>query len=107
VAEIHLRGERPARFFGELTQALHGHLEEWTGHSLKGMTRSELSDFLREQGLEARLARRIVSALESYDVARFAASTRDPEEMHKALRGTRALLKDIEATRPRAVKEAA
>jgi hypothetical protein len=100
VAEIHLRGNRPARFFGELARVLYEHLEERVGRPVQSMTRDELREFLTRQGFPTATIDAVVQELENCDFARFAPSAAGPGEMRAALRRTGELLRVIERVRP-------
>jgi hypothetical protein len=99
VAEIHIRGNRPAKFFGELAHVLYDHLEERVGQPVQSMTRPEMREFLHKKGFAASTIRKIDESLEAFDFARFAPSAAGPEEMREALRRTKELLRVIERTR--------
>jgi len=96
VAEIHSRGNRPAKFFGELSRVLYDYIEERVGQPVQSMTRDELEKFLEEKGFDATTIRQISADLEAFDFARFAPSAAEKEEMKKALRQVKELLKRIE-----------
>ncbi len=98
VAEIHLRGNRPAKFFGELSHILYEHLEEQLGNPVQSMTRDELAAYLRERGFASNTVRRITTDLDLFDMARFAPSATANEEMRAALRRVKSLLREIEQT---------
>lgn len=99
VAEIHLRGNRPAKFFGELARVIQDHLDERVGQPVASMTRDQLRQFLAEQGFAETTIARIDEELEHCDFARFAPSASGPGEMRAAMRRTKDLLRDIEKTR--------
>ena len=105
VAEIHLRGNRPAKFFGELAHILYDYLEEQVGRPVQSMTRDELAAYLRERGFAQNTVKRITSDLEVFDMARFAPSARTSEDMKGALRRVKGLLREIERTGVREVVE--
>ncbi len=96
VAEIHLRGNRPAKFFGELSRVLCEHIEERVGRSIQSMTRPELLSLLTDKGFTESTIKQIEHDLEAFDQARFAPSASGMEEMREALRKTRNLLRQIE-----------
>ncbi len=96
VAEIHLRGQRPAKFFASLSHAVYAHLEEWLDHGLQSMTQKEMSSFLAERGIDAGTIRRIEEDLDAFDRARFAPSTTDAKEMRAAVERTRELLARVD-----------
>jgi hypothetical protein len=99
VAEIHIRGNRPAKFFGELARALYDHIEERIGQPVMSMTRDELRALLAEKGFDTTTIRQIDSSLESFDFARFAPTAAGPGEMRSQLRKLKDLLHRIEKTR--------
>jgi hypothetical protein len=99
VAEIHLRGNRPAKFFGELARVIQEHIDERVGKPVSSMTRDQLRAFLAEQGFAETTIGRIDEELEHCDFARFAPSASGPGEMRAAMRRTRDLLREIEKTR--------
>ena len=96
VAEIHLRGQRPAQFFGELTRVIHEHIEERVGRPVHSLTHAELKRYLRERGVPKKTVEALDQELESFDVARFSPTAAGPGEMREALRRTRELLREIE-----------
>ena len=98
VAEIHLRGNRPSKFFGELAHVLYETLEEQLRRPVQSLTREELSDYLRERGFAASTIIRITTDLDVFDMARFAPSATASEDMKTALRRLKALLREIEQT---------
>jgi hypothetical protein len=99
VAEIHVKGNRPARFFAELQRALYEHLEERIGQPIQSMTRDELRDFLHRRGFDNPLINAIDLELEQCDFARFAPSMANAHEMRAAQRKVKDLLARIEKTR--------
>jgi hypothetical protein len=99
VAEIHLRGNRPAKFFGELARVLYDHIEERLGQPVQSMTRDELRRFLAEKGFEPVTVGLIDHSLEGFDFARFAPTAAGPGEMRAQLRQLKDLLRRIEKTR--------
>jgi hypothetical protein len=99
VAEIHLRGNRPAKFFGELARVLYDHIEERLGQPVQSMTRDELRRFLTEKGFERTTVGLIDHSLEAFDFARFAPTAAGPGEMRAQLRQLKDLLRQIERTR--------
>lgn len=99
VAEIHLRGNRPAKFFGELARVLYDHIEERIGKPVQSLTRDELRRFLAEKGFDHATVQQIDHSLESFDFARFAPTAAGPGEMRAHLRQLRDLLQRIERTR--------
>jgi BatD DUF11 like domain len=99
VAEIHLRGNRPAKFFGELARVLYDHIEERLGQPVQSMTRDELRVFLSDKGFDQATVRLIDQSLEAFDFARFAPTAAGPGEMRAHLRTLKDLLQRIEKTR--------
>jgi BatD DUF11 like domain len=99
VAEIHLRGNRPAKFFGELARVLYDHIEERLGQPVQSMTRDELRVFLSDKGFDQSTVRLIDQSLEAFDFARFAPTAAGPGEMRAHLRTLKDLLQRIEKTR--------
>jgi hypothetical protein len=99
VAEIHLRGNRPPKFFGELVRILYDYIEERCGRPVQSMTRDELAEYLRGRGFAANTVKRITADLDVFDMARFAPSATAVEEMRAALRRVKALLREIERAR--------
>jgi hypothetical protein len=99
VAEIHIRGNRPSRFFGELAHVIHEHLEERVGQPVRQMTRAELREFLSGRGFAEPTIKRIDDEIQNCDFARFAPAASGPGEMKAALRRTKELLREIEKTR--------
>jgi hypothetical protein len=98
VAEIHIKGNRPAKFFAELQRALYEHLEERIGQPIQSMTRDELREFLRKKGFDNPLINAIDLELEQCDFARFAPSMANATEMRAAQRKVKELLVRIERT---------
>ncbi len=108
VAELHIRGGRAGKFFGEVARVLNEHIEERVGEPVAAMTREQLRQFLPQRGFPEETVDALVRELENCDFARFAPSASGPGEMRAALRRVRALLTAIERVRPPAVdKEAA
>jgi len=99
VAEIHLRGNRPAKFFGELARVLYDHIEERLGQPVQSMTRDALRAFLAHKGFEPDTIEEIDHCLEAFDFARFAPTAAGPGEMRAQLRQLKELLRQIEKTR--------
>ncbi len=107
LAELHIRGGRPAKFFGEVARVLTEHIEERVGEPVSAMTRERLRDYLADRGFPEETVDALVRELESCDFARFAPSASGPGEMRAALRRVRALLGAIERVRPRSATEVA
>jgi hypothetical protein len=105
VAEIHLRGQRPAKFFAALSHAMYGHLEEWLDHSLQSMTQQEMRSFLAGRGFDTATIRRIEEDLDACDHARFAPSAIDEKQMRAAVERTKALLERVEKIELRLASE--
>jgi hypothetical protein len=99
VAEIHVRGNRPAKFFGELSRVLYDHIEERVGQPVQSMTRGDLRTFLAGKGFDEATIQQIDHSLETFDFARFAPSQAGPGEMRAQLRQLRELLRRVERTR--------
>ena len=99
VAEIHVRGNRPAKFFGELSRVLYDHIEERVGQPVQSMTRDDLRTFLKDKGFDDTTVQQIDHSLETFDFARFAPSQAGPGEMRAQLRQLRELLRKVERTR--------
>jgi hypothetical protein len=106
-AELHIRGGRAGKFFGEVARVLVEHLEERVGEPVSAMTREQLRDYLSERGFPEETVEALVRELENCDFARFAPSASGPGEMRAALRRVRALLSAIERVRPAPRAEAA
>lgn len=100
VADIHLRGNRPAKLFAELSAAIYEHLEDRLGGSVQSMTREQMRQHLVNKGFPQTTVERIERELETFDFARFAPSASGPGEMRAAIRRTRELLAEIERVRP-------
>ena len=81
-AEVHIRGNRPAKFFGEIAHMLTEHVEERVNEPISALTRDQLRE------------------LESCDMARFAPTAAGTGEMRAALRRAQELLRAIEKVRP-------
>lgn len=99
VAEIHLRGNRPAQFFGELATALYSHLNEIAREPVQSLTREQLGEVLAARGFPTVVVERLQRELEAFDFARFAPSAAGPGEMRAAMRRVRELLRQIEKVR--------
>ncbi len=91
IAEIHLRGERSAKFYGELSMAIHSYLEQWIGRQTRSMTREQMTEFLEIYDVDRNTVRRLLNVLDSFDQERFAPS--DPNE--KAMKEARATAKSL------------
>lgn len=98
LAEIHVKGNRPPRFFAELQRALYEHMSERIGQPIQSMTRDELREFLRKKGFEGSLVNAIDLELEQCDFARFAPTMAGQVEMRAELRKVKDLLRRIEKT---------
>jgi len=107
VAELHIRGGRTAKFFGEVARVLVEMLEERVGEPVSAMTRERLREYLTMRGFPEETVDALARELENCDFARFAPSASGPGEMRAALRRVRALLGAIERVRPTARAEAA
>jgi hypothetical protein len=105
VAELHIRGGRAGKFFGEIARVLNEHIEERVGEPVAAMTRDQLREFLARKGFPEETVDALSRELENCDFARFAPSASGPGEMRAALRRVRALLTAIERVRPRDVDE--
>ncbi|MBT8495988.1 MAG: BatD family protein [Deltaproteobacteria bacterium] len=98
LAEIHLRGNRPNKFFGELSRVIYEHLEERLDRPLQAMTRDELSEVLKESGFARTTVERITRELDECDAARFSPVGASREEMRSALDKVKDILREIEKT---------
>jgi hypothetical protein len=107
VAELHIRGNRAGKFFGELARVLQEHIEERVGEPVAALTREKLRELLQTRGFPDDTVDALVHELENCDFARFAPSASGPGEMRSALRRVRALLGAIERVRPSRAVEAA
>ncbi|RMH40311.1 MAG: protein BatD [Deltaproteobacteria bacterium] len=96
VAELHLRGARPAAFYGELTRALYEHIEDRLGEPVQSMTLDQLREHLLRRGFPEPTVQRIEKELRDFDFARFTPALAGPGEMRAALRRVKDLLRDIE-----------
>jgi hypothetical protein len=99
IAEIHIRGNRPAKFFGELAHILNDYVEERVNEPVQSLTHSELGEYLKKRGFAANTITRLLKDLDAFDMARFAPSATSPEDMRAALRRVKALLREIERAR--------
>lgn len=99
VAELHIRGGRAGKFFGEIARVLNEHIEEKVGEPVSAMTRDQLREFLVRHNFPADTIEALVRELENCDFARFAPSASGPGEMRAAMRRARALLQAIEKVR--------
>jgi BatD DUF11 like domain len=100
LAEVHIRGNRPAKFFGEIAHMLNEHVEERVGEPIAALTRDQLRQLLSERGFPAEVINQLVTELEACDMARFAPTAAGPGEMRAALRRAQDLLRAIEKVRP-------
>lgn len=107
MAELHIRGNRAGKFFGEVSRVLQEHIEERVGEPVAALTRDQLRDLLLRRGFPEETVDALVRELENCDFARFAPSASGPGEMRAALRRVRALLGAIERVRPATLTEAA
>lgn len=107
LAELHIKGSRAGKFFGEIARVLIEHVEERVGEPVAAMTRDQLRSFLPQRGFPEETVDALVRELENCDFARFAPSASGPGEMRAALRRVRALLHAIERVRPVADAEEA
>src|SRR5262249_22741514 len=107
LAEVHIRGGRAGKFFGEVSRVLQEHIEERVGEPVAALTRDQLRDLLTRPGSPEETVDALVRELENSDFARFAPSASGPGEMRAALRRVRALLGAIERVRPMQETEAA
>ena len=96
LCELHIKGERPVKFFAELSRALTDHLEDRLGIPVAGMTRDELRRVLSDRGMPEETLAQLARELENCDFARFAPSASGPGEMRAALRRGKTLLGEIE-----------
>ena len=103
-AEVHVRGNRPAKFFGEITRVLTEHIEERVGEPVASLTRDQLRSLLGDRGFPDATVDGLVKELESCDFARFAPSASGLAEMRSALRRARLLLGQIERVPPAGVR---
>jgi hypothetical protein len=103
-AELHIRGGRPAKFFGEVARVLVEMLEERVGEPVSAMTREQLREYLAARGFPEETVDALARELENCDFARFAPSASGPGEMRAAMRRVRALLTAIERVRPVGMK---
>ncbi|HKA86651.1 MAG TPA: BatD family protein [Haliangiales bacterium] len=99
-AEVHIRWNRPAPFFGEIARVLTEHIEERVGEPVAALTRDQLRDLLSARGFPEPTVKGLVTELETCDFARFAPAASGPGEMRSALRRTKSLLGAIEQGRP-------
>jgi hypothetical protein len=99
-AEVHIRWNRPAPFFGEITRVLTEHIEERVGEPVAALTRDQLRDLLQSRGFPEPTVTGLVAELETCDFARFAPSASGPGEMRSTMRRAKNLLGAIEQGRP-------
>jgi hypothetical protein len=105
MAEVHIRGNRPRKFFDEMARMLSEHIEERIGQPVAALTRDQLGRLLDERGFPPELVQELIGELERCDFARFAPSAAGPGEMKSALRRAQDLLRAIEKVRPLAEDE--
>lgn len=98
LADIHLRGNRPSKFFAELARVLYEHVEERVGQPVQSLTRDELAQLMASKGFDEGTIERIDEELQNCDFARFTPAASGPAEMKEALGRTQQLLKEIERT---------
>lgn len=99
-AEVHIRGNRPAKFFGEIAHMLTEHIEERVGEPISALTRDQLRALLSERGFPTEIIDQLVRELEACDMARFAPTAAGTGEMRAALRRAQELLRAVEKVRP-------
>jgi len=99
-AEVHIRGNRPAKVFGEISHMLTEHVEERVGEPITALTRDQLRELLTARGFPAEIIDSLVQELEACDMARFAPTAAGTGEMRAALRRAQELLRAIEKVRP-------
>jgi hypothetical protein len=105
MAEVHIRGNRPRKFFDEMARMMYEHIEERIGQPVAALTRDQLRVLLVERGFPADLVNDLIGELEKCDFARFAPSAAGPGEMKSALRRAQELLRAIEKVRPAVAEE--
>jgi hypothetical protein len=100
VADLHVRGQRPAAFYGELTRILYEHIEDRVRQPIASMTLDQLRPYLLDKGFPEPTVQRIDKELEEFDFARFTPALAGPGEMKAAQRRVKELLREIERVRP-------
>ena len=97
----HHRASSPERFFGDLSRALLGYLEDRTEVPFGGCTTNEIRRELESRGYAEGLVERVLRELEAMDFARFSSGGSSQGEMDACLGRVEELLKDLERVEPR------
>lgn len=91
-AETHRRGQLSGKYYGELSMAVHAHLDVWLGRPTRTMTREALRELLIASGMDGATARELEANLDDFDRERFAPSSIDEAAMDRARASVDALL---------------
>lgn len=90
------REARAEEFFAEIARVLREYLTYRLAREVTGLTIEQVSDLMREGGVEPALVGRTVQEIENCDFARFTPAGTRREEMEKSLERTRELLVELE-----------
>lgn len=99
-AEHYLADARFREFFGELAAVLERALQERLDTPVRPLTREQWLAALEERGVHRDVIGRVREQLEECDLARFASSRGNADEMREALQRVRELLRELEHARP-------
>ena len=95
-AEGKMRQKQNREFWGAVTHALNGYIEDRLGLPAQGMTHDTLRAHLVQGGASDELASGIITELENCDFARFAPASSRDEEMRRSLDRAGKLLEQLE-----------
>jgi len=95
-AATHLRDERSSECFGELSQAVYAHLDALFALRLRSLTREQLAEILRDQGVSTVTSAQLLDDLDAFDRERFVPSVTPQDDMREAITSTKLLLRRVE-----------
>lgn len=95
-ADVHRRGQRSGKYYGELSMAVHAHLDVWLGRPTRTMTREALRELLISSGMDEATVCEVEANLDDFDRERFAPSSIDEASMDRARASVEAQLLAIE-----------
>jgi len=88
-------------FYGQLSRALTGFVEERANLPVTGMTHDELRTRMQDVGYDAALVDRLITELENCDFARFAPAASADAQMRDSLARVRGLVDELARVQPR------
>ena len=88
-------------FYGQLSRALTGFMEDRANLPVTGLTHDELRAATRASGYDAALADRLITELENCDFARFAPAASADAQMRDSLARVRGLIDELAPVQPR------